>query len=119
MWPLFSDEWQQWRKTALKLPPVPLSSDSASDIVRQPSSGAASLAAVPPLLYTLSPLVVPRPGYWPERATLTGFWYDDQVPYFATDVFGNLQRVGGGGGYDKFHQNLCQENDSIVSSYGF
>ena len=35
---------------------------------------AARLPPAPRLLYGLSPLVVPRPGYWPPAVQLCGFW---------------------------------------------
>ena len=38
------------------------------------SNHAARLPPAPRLLYGLSPLVVPRPGYWPPAVQLCGFW---------------------------------------------
>lgn len=68
LWPLFAPEWQDWRARALQLPPVPL----AGTLV-------GALAPPPPLMYALSSVVVPRPGYWPAAASLGGFWHDDEV----------------------------------------
>lgn len=39
-----------------------------------PDHYAARLPPAPRLLYGLSPLVVPRPGYWPPAVQLCGFW---------------------------------------------
>ena len=39
-----------------------------------PGGHAARLPPAPRLLYGLSPLVVPRPGYWPPAVQLCGFW---------------------------------------------
>ena len=39
-----------------------------------PNYNAARLPPAPRLLYGLSPLAVPRPGYWPPAVQLCGFW---------------------------------------------
>ena len=63
MWPAFTERWSTWREAALQLPPVYLDLAAAS---QRP------MPLPPLLLYTLSELVNPRPGYWPASVRMTG-----------------------------------------------
>jgi len=61
-WQLFGKVINQWRQTTLKLPP--LSRRAAADRVDQL-----------PLLFGLSPQVLPKPIDWPAHFHLTGYWF--------------------------------------------
>jgi hypothetical protein len=73
MAPLFSAAYAPWRKHDLALPSRPLLQWNNA---RCP----APLPPPVPLLYGLSPLVVPRPGYWPAAARLCGPWFWNAPP---------------------------------------
>ena len=62
LWPAFTDRWGAWRADCLGLAPVWLDGDEA----------AMQLPPPPPLLYTLSEVVTPRPGYWPPSVRMAG-----------------------------------------------
>jgi sterol 3beta-glucosyltransferase len=61
-WQLFGRIINQWRQRTLNLPP--LSHRAADDRVDQL-----------PLLFGLSPQVLPRPIDWPDHFHLTGYWF--------------------------------------------
>lgn len=60
----------QWRKSALNLPPAQWSG-AFSQLYRP---GAA-------VLYAFSPLVVPPPADWPAWHRVTGYWFAEEVPW--------------------------------------
>ncbi|CAM9907376.1 unnamed protein product, partial [Ectocarpus sp. 8 AP-2014] len=60
MLPLFLPRYRRWRQ-GRGLPDI--SSPTGS-----------SLPRAPPILFGVSPAVLPRPGYWPARADVCGFW---------------------------------------------
>jgi sterol 3beta-glucosyltransferase len=61
-WQLFGKTINQWRSTTLNLPPLSLR--AAGDRVDQL-----------PLLFGLSPRVLPKPIDWPAHFQLTGYWF--------------------------------------------
>jgi len=61
-WQLFGKVINQWRQTTLELPP--LSQRAAADRVDQL-----------PMLFGLSPRVLPKPIDWPDHFHLTGYWF--------------------------------------------
>lgn len=64
VWQPWRDILRRWRRATLRLPK------------RAPASWAARAAArADPLLYGVSPRVVPRPADWPESHQLTGYWF--------------------------------------------
>ncbi|CAN0160575.1 unnamed protein product, partial [Ectocarpus sp. 8 AP-2014] len=58
MLPLFLPRYRRWRQ-GRGLPDI---------------SSPTSLPRAPPILFGVSPAVLPRPGYWPARADVCGFW---------------------------------------------
>ncbi|KAH6756874.1 UDP-Glycosyltransferase superfamily protein [Perilla frutescens var. hirtella] len=68
MWPLFTEDWGNWRSLDLKLSFMPFT-DPVTDLPTwhdRPSS--------PLLLYGFSQEVVECPGYWPSAVRVCGFW---------------------------------------------
>ncbi|KAL1521240.1 hypothetical protein AB1Y20_020912 [Prymnesium parvum] len=63
MWPLWSERWDGLQEQ-LGLDGVPC----------------AAPCATTPLLYAISPALLPRPSYWPEAARVLGFIFDDSPP---------------------------------------
>ena len=63
LWPVFTERWGRWREAVLGLSPVPLKAEAATQHPMPPP---------PPLLYTLSELLIPQPGYWPTSVRMTG-----------------------------------------------
>lgn len=64
MWPLWDVErWGVWREKVLGLGPTPLSGVRAAN----------RLPTTTPLLYTISPSLVPRPAFWPSSVHAIGF----------------------------------------------
>jgi UDP:flavonoid glycosyltransferase YjiC (YdhE family) len=61
-WQLFSKTVNQWRQTALNLPPI--SRREADDRI-----------ARLPMLLGISPQVLPKPADWPAHFHLTGYWF--------------------------------------------
>ena len=61
-WQLFGKIINQWRQTTLNLPP--LSHRAADDRVDQL-----------PLLFGISPRVLPKPIDWPDHFHMTGYWF--------------------------------------------
>jgi len=61
-WQLFGKTINQWRQRTLNLPP--LSHRAAADRVDQL-----------PLLFGISPRVLPKPIDWPDHFQLTGYWF--------------------------------------------
>ena len=68
MWPLWGDEWAEWRQERLGLHPLPLH-EFASDA--QPVR---PLPLAPPLLYGFSESVLPPHPEWPASVRACGFW---------------------------------------------
>ncbi|KAL8520999.1 hypothetical protein ACS0TY_011518 [Phlomoides rotata] len=69
MWPLFTEDWGEWRSLDLKLSLLPFT-DPVTGLPTwhdRPSS--------PLLLYGFSQEVVECPGYWPSAVRVCGFWY--------------------------------------------
>eukprot|EP00903_Cladosiphon_okamuranus_P019998 g18371.t2 len=58
MLPLFHPQYRRWRRARGLLPIV----------------SSSSLPRAPPILFGCSPTVLPRPGYWPAKADVCGFW---------------------------------------------
>lgn len=59
-WPLFDTKrWGRWRRERLHLDEVPF-------LTRRRKT---------PLIYAISPTMCPVPGYWPESARMTGFFF--------------------------------------------
>ena len=72
MWALFqARRWGRWREQALGLPRVP-------QLVARASNGRLVHACATPLLYGISPQVLPRPAYWPRSVHVCGFWQPKQ-----------------------------------------
>lgn len=68
MWPLFTEDWGNWRSLDLKLSFLPFT-DPVTDLPTwhdRPSS--------PLLLYGFSQEIVECPGYWPSAVRVCGFW---------------------------------------------
>ncbi len=61
-WQLFGRTINQWRHATLNLGPI--SSRAADNRIRQM-----------PMLFGISPLVLPRPHDWPACFNLTGYWF--------------------------------------------
>lgn len=61
-WQLFGTAINQWRQTALNLPPIS---------TREAEKRSAQL----PMLLGISPQVLPRPRDWPAHFHLTGYWF--------------------------------------------
>eukprot|EP00752_Nemacystus_decipiens_P004925 g4482.t1 len=59
MLPLFHPQYTRWRRVRGLLP-----------IAAPP----ANLPRAPPILFGVNSTVLPRPGYWPARADVCGFW---------------------------------------------
>ncbi|XP_022762896.1 sterol 3-beta-glucosyltransferase UGT80B1 isoform X2 [Durio zibethinus] len=69
MWPLFSENWESWRKEDLNLSPYPFT---------DPVTGLPTWHDRPPsplLLYGFSKEIVECPDYWPSNARVCGFWF--------------------------------------------
>jgi len=62
--------FNQWRRERLHLPAIPLGKWPYSQLHDRPL----------PMLYSFSPLVVPRPPDWGEHIHLTGYWFLDHAP---------------------------------------
>ncbi|CAN0083854.1 unnamed protein product [Ectocarpus fasciculatus] len=60
MLPLFLPRYRRWRQ-GRGLPDIS-------------SPACSSLPKAPPILFGVSPAVLPRPGYWPAQADVCGFW---------------------------------------------
>ena len=65
LWPAFTERWGAWRQSALGLLPACFDAEATSAPPRP-------LPPPPPLLYALSELVTPRPGFWPASVRMTG-----------------------------------------------
>ena len=78
MWPLWDvGRWGEWRVRALDLGPTPLSPPVLASHQRggEADSGGVLMARLPmatPLLYAISPALVPRPAYWPASVQTVG-----------------------------------------------
>jgi len=60
----------RWRQERFHLPAIPLGTWPYGQLHGQPL----------PVLYTFSPLVVPRPPDWGEHVHMTGYWFLDDPP---------------------------------------
>ncbi|WP_216322238.1 glycosyltransferase [Deinococcus aestuarii] len=69
MWQGFRAADTDLRRGVLGLPPAPL-------LGPRPPRG----PVTPPVLYGVSPAVLPRPADWPARVHLTGFWFLEAAP---------------------------------------
>ena len=67
MWPLWSDRWDGLRQQ-LGLTGAPL-------------EGTGRLPRPSPLLYTISPTLVPQPPYWPAAVQVLGFIFDEPTAH--------------------------------------
>jgi sterol 3beta-glucosyltransferase len=61
-WQLFGKTINQWRRTTLNLPPI--SSRAADDRIAQM-----------PMLFGISPQVLPKPRDWPDHFHIAGYWF--------------------------------------------
>ena len=74
MWPLWDEKWSLWRKYRLHLLSVPLDHYRLADAsARNPQ-----LPPAVPLLYGVSPSLVPVPSFWPDSIHMCGFWQQKQ-----------------------------------------
>jgi sterol 3beta-glucosyltransferase len=60
----------QWRRERLHLPAIPLGKWPYSQLHGQPL----------PMLYSFSPIVVPKPPDWGKHVHITGYWFLDHAP---------------------------------------
>jgi sterol 3beta-glucosyltransferase len=60
----------QWRRERLHLPAIPLGKWPYRQLHDQPL----------PMLYSFSPIVVPKPPDWGEHVHVTGYWFLDPAP---------------------------------------
>jgi len=60
----------RWRRERFHLPAIPLSKWPYSQLHGQPL----------PMLYSFSPIVVPKPPDWGEHVHVTGYWFLDHAP---------------------------------------
>jgi sterol 3beta-glucosyltransferase len=60
----------RWRSERLHLPTIPLGKWPYSQLHGQPL----------PILYSFSPIVVPKPPDWGEHIHVTGYWFLDHAP---------------------------------------
>ena len=80
MWPLWSDRWDGLRQQ-LGLTGAPL-------------EGTGRLPRPSPLLYTISPSLVPQPPYWPAAVQVLGFIFDEPTAHHDGSAVTGTRRAG-------------------------
>ena len=87
LWPAFTERWGAWRQDTLGLPPLCFDTDPAGGPPLLPPLLPPPLPPAPPLLYAMSELVTPRPGYWPPSVRMAGVFAPPPQVWFTFNRF--------------------------------